>query len=33
VNRIVTRFGGAVSIASEPGQWTEVQVELPMHSA
>jgi signal transduction histidine kinase len=33
VNRIVTRFGGSVSIASEPGQWTEVQVELPMHSA
>jgi signal transduction histidine kinase len=33
VNRIVTRFGGAVSIASEPGQWTEVQVELPLHSA
>lgn len=33
VNRIVTRFGGSVSITSEPGQWTEVMVELPIHSS
>ncbi|MBP8297141.1 MAG: hypothetical protein KAX84_13595 [Burkholderiales bacterium] len=33
VNRIVTRFGGSVSIASEPGQWTEVVVELPVFAA
>ena len=33
VNRIVTRFGGSVRIASEPGMWTEVVVELPIHSA
>jgi two-component system, NtrC family, sensor histidine kinase HydH len=33
VNRIVTRFGGAVSISSEPGQGTEVTVELPVYAA
>ena len=33
VNRIVTRFGGSVAIASEPGQWTAVTVELPVDAA
>jgi len=32
VRRIVTRFGGSVSIASEPGHGTEILVELPVHS-
>ncbi|MEO8133156.1 MAG: ATP-binding protein [Betaproteobacteria bacterium] len=33
VDRIVTRFGGSVAIASEHGHWTEVMVELPVYSA
>ena len=32
VKRIVTRFGGSVSIASEPGSGAEIVVELPVHS-
>ncbi len=32
VKRIVTRFGGSVSIASQSGQGSEVVVELPLHS-
>ena len=32
VKRIVTRFGGSVSITSEPGQGSEIVVELPVHS-
>ncbi len=32
VKRIVTRFGGSVSITSESGQGSEVVVELPVHS-
>ena len=32
VRRIVTRFGGSVSITSESGQGSEVVVELPVHS-
>ncbi len=32
VKRIVTRFGGSVSIASEAGKGAEVVVELPVHS-
>ncbi len=32
VNRIVTRFGGTVSITSEPGRGTEVRLDLPVHS-
>ena len=31
VKRIVTRFGGSVSITSEPGQGSEVMVELPVY--
>lgn len=31
VKRIVTRFGGTVAIASEPGQGTVITVELPAH--
>jgi two-component system sensor histidine kinase HydH len=31
VKRIVTRFGGTVSIASEAGRGSEVVVELPVH--
>jgi len=33
VKRIVTRFGGSVSITSEPGQGSEIVVELPVHSS
>lgn len=33
VKRIVTRFGGSVSIASEAGQGAEIVVELPVHPA
>ena len=33
VKRIVTRFGGTVSIASEPGRGAEIVVELPVHSS
>jgi len=32
VKRIVTRFGGSVSIASEPGRGAEIVVELPVHA-
>ena len=32
VKRIVTRFGGSVSITSESGQGSEIVVELPVHS-
>jgi signal transduction histidine kinase len=32
VNRIVTRFGGAVSISSEHGRGTEVKIELPVYA-
>jgi len=33
VKRIVTRFGGSVSVTSEPGQGSEIVVELPVHSS
>jgi signal transduction histidine kinase len=33
VKRIVTRFGGSVSITSEAGQGSEIVVELPAHSS
>jgi len=32
VKRIVTRFGGSVSIASESGRGSEIVVEIPVHS-
>ena len=32
VKRIVTRFGGSVSITSESGQGSEIVVEIPVHS-
>jgi signal transduction histidine kinase len=31
VKRIVTRFGGTVSITSEPGRGAQIVVELPVH--
>ena len=33
VKRIVTRFGGSVSVASEGGRGAEIVVELPIHPA
>ena len=33
VKRIVTRFGGSVSITSAAGKGAEIIVELPIHSA
>jgi signal transduction histidine kinase len=33
VKRIVTRFGGSVSITSESGQGSEIVVVLPVHSS
>jgi signal transduction histidine kinase len=33
VKRIVTRFGGSVSITSEAGKGAEIVVELPVHPA